>query len=146
MGRVYSGYQQGIGGLGAWVYDMVPRWEWGDMVDQLQSPRGPDTNGIIAMLSGGAVASGLAVLQMHVSWWRLSPVGFLLQGGWGINALIWANALVGWAIVNVIYRFGGLRLYRRSRPAFFGLFLGGTISMLLSNVVRLISGVPGQSG
>jgi len=146
MGRVYSGYQRGIGGLGAWVYDMVPRWEWGDMVDQLQSPRGPDTQGIAAMLSGGVVAGALALLQMQVSWWRLSPVGFLLQGGWGINALIWANALVGWVIVNVIYRFGGLRLYRRARPAFFGLFLGGTISMLLSNVVRLIGGVPGQSG
>ncbi len=143
LGRIWAGYQRGIGGLDVWTYDMVPRWEWGDMVDQLQNPRQADPIGITAMLSGGFVVSALALLQMRVPWWRLSPVGFLLQGGWGINALIWANALVGWAIVNVIYRFGGLRLYTKLRPAFFGLFLGGTIAMLVSSGVLLITGGPG---
>jgi hypothetical protein len=142
LGRISSGYQWGIAAGDAWTYDMVPRWEWGDMVDQLQNPRQPDTTGITAMLSGASVATALVLLQMHVSWWRLSPVGFLLQGGWGINALIWANALVGWSIVNVIYRFGGLRLYRRLRPAFFGLFLGGTTAMLVSSGVLLITAAP----
>ena len=70
-------------------------------------------------------------------------MGFLLQGGWGINALIWANALVGWAIVNVIYRVGGLRLYAKVRPAFLGLFLGGTTAMLIGGAVLLISGAGG---
>lgn len=145
IGRVWSGYHRGIGALGDWTYDMVPRWEWGDMVEQLRNPQRHDTVGILAMLSGGAIASLLAVLQTHVSWWRLSPVGFLLQGGWGINALIWANALIGWAIVTTVYRFGGLRLYRRLRPSFFGLFLGSMISMLLSNAIRLVAGLPGTT-
>jgi hypothetical protein len=71
-------------------------------------------------------------------------VGFLLVGGWGINALIWSNAFVGWIIVNVIYRFGGLRLYQGLRPAFIGLFLGGSTATLLSSAVLLLSGVPGR--
>jgi len=32
------------------------------------------------------------------------------------------------------------------RPAFFGLFLGGTTALLLSNAVRLLTEVPGQAG
>lgn len=146
LGRVWAGYQQGVAGLGAWVYDSVPRWEYGDMVDMLQSPRGADRMGLLGMLSGVVVVCLLAVLQMQVGWWRLSPVGFLLQGGWGINAVIWANALVGWAIVNVIYRFGGLRLYQRLRPAFFGLFLGQSIAGLLSTVTLLMSGSARTAG
>ncbi|MCJ7823186.1 MAG: hypothetical protein MUQ26_08965 [Armatimonadetes bacterium] len=146
MGRVWSGYHRGIGTLSSWTYDSVPRWEWGDMVDQLQNPGQPDAMGIASMLSGALAAGILALLQTHVSWWRLSPVGFLLQGGWGINALIWANALVGWALVNAIYQFGGLRLYAKLRPSFFGLFLGGTIATLVSSAVLLITGGPGGGG
>jgi len=146
LSRVYGNYQLGVANYGAWAADMVPRWEWGDMVDGLQSPRGPSPVGIVAMVTGGVVASALALLQMHVAWWRLSPVGFLFQPGTGLNVYIWANALVGWSVVTVIFRFGGLRLYRRLRPAFFGLFLGGTVGMLVSNGVRLIAGIPGQSG
>ena len=143
VGRVWAGYQQGIGGLDMWTYDMVPRWEFGDMVGQLANPQGADRTGIAAMLSGVGVVGVLSMLQMHVTWWRLSPVGFLLQGGWGINAMIWANALVGWIIVNVIYRVGGLRLYAKVRPAFLGLFLGGTTAMLIGSAVLLISGADG---
>jgi len=144
VGRVWAGYQQGIGGLDMWTYDMVPRWEFGDMLSQLADPQAADRTGIAAMLSGALVVGVLSMLQMHITWWRLSPVGFLLQGGWGINALIWANALVGWAIVNVIYRLGGLRLYAKVRPAFFGLFLGGTTAMLIGSAVLLISGAGGS--
>jgi hypothetical protein len=146
MGRVSSGYHRGIGSFGGWTYDAVPRWEWGDMVDQLAHPQGANLTGIVAMLSGAGIATGLSLLQTNVTWWRISPVGFLLQGGWGINALIWANALVGWLIVTLIYRFGGLRLYRHVRPAFLGLFLGSMTSHLLSNGIRLIAGLPGQAG
>lgn len=143
VGRVWAGYQQGIGGLDMWTYDMVPRWEFGDMIGQLANPQAADFTGIAAMLSGAVVVGVLSMLQMHIAWWRLSPVGFLLQGGWGINALIWANALVGWVIVNAIYRLGGLRLYAKVRPAFFGLFLGGTMAMLIGSAVLLISGARG---
>jgi hypothetical protein len=146
IGRIWAGYLSGPTRLDSWTYDGVPRWEFGDMVDMLRNPQPADKVGIIAMLSGVFVACGLAVLQMTVSWWRLSPVGFLLQGGWGINAVIWANALVGWAIVNTIYRLGGLRLYRRLRPSFFGLFLGGSVSGLLSSLLLLMSGGKGAAG
>jgi hypothetical protein len=144
VGRLSALYQHGItASPDTWTYDGVPRWEWGDMVDKLQNPRGPDQTGIIAMVSGVLVVCALALMQMHVGWWRLSPVGFLLQGGWGINAMIWANALVGWAMVNVIYRLGGLRLYQSLRPAFFGLFFGSMVGTLVSSAVRMMTGVPG---
>jgi hypothetical protein len=143
-GSIYSGYHRGLGSLDSWVHEEVPRWEFGDMVTQLQTQQGPDPMGLLAMLSGVVVVSALSLLQMNVSWWRLSPVGFLLQGGWGINALIWTNALVGWLFVNVVYRTGGLRLYQRLRPSFFGLFLGAITASLFGSAVRLLVGTPGR--
>jgi len=145
VSRVYTNYHLGIASLGSWWVDEVPRWEWGDMAECLENPRGPDHTGIAGMVSGGAIATVLALLQLHVSWWRLSPVGFLSPQN-GLNWYIWANAFVAWMIVTLIFRLGGLRLYRRLRPAFFGLFLGGITSMLLSNGIRLITGDPGQVG
>jgi hypothetical protein len=116
------------------------------MVEMLRNPQPADKIGVLAMGSGAAIACLLALLQTSVGWWRLSPVGFLLQGGWGINAVIWANALVGWVIVNTVYRLGGLRLYHRLRPSFFGLFLGGSASGLISSLVLLMSGGGSSAG
>lgn len=144
--RVYTDYHRGVGTLSSWAADMVPRWEWGDMVEGLENPHGPNAIGIFAMAAGGVIVSGLALLQTHVGWWRLSPVGFLFQPGTGLNRFIWANAIVGWLIVTLVFRFGGLRLYQRLRPSFFGLFLGGTTALLLSNAIRLLTEVPGQAG
>jgi hypothetical protein len=144
VGRVWAGYQHGIAGFNQWIYNGIPRWEFGSIATDLENPHPADTRSILAMLSGVVIACLLAVLQAQVSWWRLSPIGFLLQGGWGINVLIWANALVGWVLVNVIVRTGGLRLYHKLRPAFIGLFLGGAVAMLLSSAVLLLSGVPGR--
>ncbi len=143
VGRVWAGYQHGVAGFNQWLYSGIPRWEFGSIAD-LQNPQPADTPSILATFSGVVIAIALALLQVNVAWWRLSPVGFLLVGGWGINALIWANAFVGWIIVNAIYRFGGLRLYQKLRPAFIGLFLGGSTATLLGSAVLLLSGVPGR--
>ena len=142
VGRVWSGYQHGVAGFNQWIYHGIPRWEFGSIAENLQTPQPADIRWIVATASGAVIACLLALLQTHVPWWRLSPVGFLLQGGWGINVLIWANALVGWAVVTVIARTGGLRLYYKLRPAFIGLFLGGAAATLLSSAVLLLSGTP----
>ena len=115
------------------------------MIEGLSSPRGADPIGILDMVTGAVGACVLALMQTRISWWRLSPVGFLFQPGTGLNWYIWANALVAWTIVTMVFRFGGLRLYRRVRPGFFGLFLGGTVGMLLANGIRLLLRVPGQA-
>jgi hypothetical protein len=143
VGRVWAGYQHGVAGFNQWLYSGIPRWEFGSIAD-LQNPQPADTPSILATFSGVVIAIALALLQVNVAWWRLSPVGFLLVGGAGINSLIWANAFVGWIIVNAIYRFGGLRLYQKLRPAFIGLFLGGSTATLLGSAVLLLSGVPGR--
>jgi hypothetical protein len=143
VGRLWAGYQHGIAGLNSWIYGGIPRWEFGSIAE-LRAPQPADLHSVLATFSGVVIAIALALLQVHVSWWRLSPVGFLLVGGWGINALIWSNALVGWGIVTVIYRFGGLRLYQQLRPVFIGLFLGGSTATLVSSAVLLCSGVPGR--
>jgi len=142
LARLYTNYQLGVSQYNVWVADEVPRWEWGDMANELQNPRGPSWMGVIATVSGGVLASVLGLLQMHVSWWRLSPVG-VVSPQWGLNRYIWANAFIGWALVTIVYRFGGLRLYQRLRPAFFGIFMGGMMSMFVANGARLLFGGPG---
>jgi hypothetical protein len=142
IGKVWAGHQRGFTGLvdGAYVYGQVPQWEFGDMAQQLQNPKPPDLTGIFSMLAGSGIAVLLAVLPMTVPWWRLSPVGYLISGpGWGLNAVVWANAFVGWIIVSLILHFRGRRLYLRLRPAFIGLFLGDTATILLASAVLLIS-------
>jgi hypothetical protein len=141
MGRIWTGYQHGIAGFNGWIYGGIPRWEFGSIAEQAQNPQAADWHSLLATGSGVAIVCLLAILQANVAWWRLSPVGFLLVGGWGINSLIWANAFVGWIVVNAIFRTGGLRLYQQVRPLFIGLFLGGTAATLFSSAVLLLTGV-----
>jgi len=141
LGRIALGYQYGYGNLtgpqNIWLYRVVPGFEFGDLADELQLPRHLSSVGVAAALSGALLAPALALLQINVAWWRLSPVGFLLQGPWSasLNPLLWADALVGWAVVSLILRFGGRRGYQQSRPVFLGLFLGAACATLLNSLI-----------
>jgi hypothetical protein len=60
-------------------------------------------------------------------WWSLSPLGFVVASSENIAGQIWSSVFLGWVIVTVVRRLGGLALYRRLRPFFLGLILGNAV-------------------
>ncbi len=56
--------------------------------------------------------------------------------------LIWMPLLIAWIVKTMLLRYGGLVLYRRSLPFFYGLILGQFIPGSLLNLWGVWSNVP----
>ncbi len=94
---------------------------------QLTSPPRPDLAASAATLFGVAVTCLLAFLRVRLLWWPLHPVGYAMA-----NVLPWGQTplpfFLAWLIKTLVLRYGGMPLYRRSLPIFFGLVFGDLIN------------------
>ncbi|MGA1196029.1 MAG: DUF6784 domain-containing protein, partial [Candidatus Latescibacterota bacterium] len=86
---------------------------------------------------GGAVAWGLMMLRNRLAWWPLHPLGFAFQTMSGSKVYAFSIFLV-WAAKSIILRVGGISLYERARPFFFGLVVGYVVALGTSSVVDYV--------
>jgi hypothetical protein len=95
---------------------------------------------------GHALGGALFTYVMLLTRWRhagyfLHPIGFAVGASYS-NFHIWSSLLVGWLVKTGMMRGGGIRLYRRSRPAFIGLIVGEYLAALIWIVVGAVTRVP----
>ncbi len=65
----------------------------------------------------------LSYMRAMFYWWPFHPLGYALCVSWAVS-VFWFSCLVAWIIKGLILRYGGMRLYVRARPWFFGMILG----------------------
>lgn len=80
--------------------------------------------------------------QMSPSW-PLHPVALLFVGNWYAHR-VWFNVFLGWLAKVLILRYGGSRLYTRSKPFFIGLILGEVFAVAFWGVVTGVLAALGQ--
>jgi hypothetical protein len=128
--------------FGAWSidpwYTTIGRLAFDEVDSSLRTPEAPNNWLRVAVLIGAGVMAGLVWGHTQVTWWPVSPVGFVIANGWATNNSLWACAFIGWLVTSQIKRYGGLRLYRTLRPGFLGLVLGEFIT---GGALGLINGI-----
>jgi len=124
--------------LDDWPFSMWGRWVFGEVDASLRLPEPPDNWLRLALALGGALMLGLSWLHMNTLWWPVSPVGFLVASSWVADSNMWSSAFIGWSVVALLKRYGGLPLYRRFRPAFLGLMLGNYLTGGLFGLLNTI--------
>jgi hypothetical protein len=92
----------------------------------------------LALALGGAAMLTMTWLQLHVAWWPVSPLGFVIASGWSTENELWGCALIGWLLTTLIKRYGGLRLYRTLRPAFLGLVVGDLLTSSATGILNVM--------
>jgi hypothetical protein len=97
----------------------------------------PDPGKMAVWVTGGALAAALSFLQTRYAWWPLHPIGLVLQFN-GYLQLYALTIFITWLLKLLILRFGGIALYRRARPFFYGLIIGYVLSVGLSCLVDAI--------
>lgn len=97
---------------------------WKDAVATFEdaTPR-PNWGEVTAMGFGSILTVGLYFLRGLGLRIPLHPIAYLMSAGVPMS-LLWFPILVAWFTKLIILRYGGLALYRRTLPLFFGLILG----------------------
>ncbi|WP_428940269.1 DUF6785 family protein [Fontivita pretiosa] len=76
---------------------------------------------------GLGITAGLQVAAWRWPWWPFVPVGYVASTAQFMQ-LAWFSLMLGWLAKVLILRFGGARLFQRSKPVFIGLIFGEALA------------------
>ena len=108
---------------------------------KLRNPSPPHWGGWAVTGIGAVIMALLMLARHHFLWWPLHPLGFAVVGvPWVEN--VWFDIFLAWLIKSAVLRYGGPKLYRRTRPFFFGLILG---QFVIAAVWLVIDGFTGMT-
>ena len=109
-------------------YGAINLWIWGggeySYAEKLiRTPMEPHVWNWINTAIGATIMTLLMVARWLYVWWPLHPLGYAIGPIWIIDAL-WFNMFLAWLIKIVVLKYGGVGLYRKTRPFFMGMILG----------------------
>jgi hypothetical protein len=136
-------YRYGAVSLDQWFMISSPREPFQVLRSFLIDPRKPDLAGLEWGGVGALIMWALIALRMRFTGWPLHPIGYAMGPSWPMIQLWW-SILMGWMLKWMILRWGGMRLFSRTRPLFLGLVLGEFAAAAVWIVVDSIAGVHGH--
>ena len=101
--------------FGAEPYQHLTQW--------LTQPKGPSVEVISATAVGIGTVIALQATRARFMGFPFHPLAYAVSSSWAMN-YCWMPLLIAWAVKLILLRYGGLRLYQRALPFFFGLILG----------------------
>lgn len=100
------------------------------------------------MLKMGVSALIVILLALARNTWfgfPLHPIGYLFASSFALEWGMWNIIFVTWLIKSVVIKYGGLRVYRKSLPLFFGLALGDAVAHVIWGIALGLLGVKGAT-
>ncbi|HJP33387.1 MAG TPA: DUF6785 family protein [Candidatus Latescibacteria bacterium] len=92
---------------------------------------------------GGAAQWMLTLASKRWLWFPIHPVAFPISAMWTTHHLM-PSIFIAWLVKSVVLRYGGVTLYRRTRPFFLGLILGHYAAGGLWCVIDGFTGMTGN--
>lgn len=115
----------GFGGVGRHMRGLVSDIE-------ATGPAVFDPQRLLVWMIGGVEAGLLSLLGSRFTGWPLHPIALAFPTGYGFSIfLIWLPKYL-------ILRFGGVSLYRRSVPFWYGVVVGYLVGLMVSTAVDVI--------
>ncbi|MFO8079293.1 MAG: DUF6785 family protein [Armatimonadota bacterium] len=139
--HIVTPYEHGAIGMYSYVYRSNPILGFRYFQPVLQTGDDYDLRLPIFFASGVLVTLAMSVMRMRYVWWPLSPLGVALSGSWSM-IVFWFPMLLAWLVKSTIVRYGGMRLYQRLRPLFFGLILGEFSQAVIWATISAIWRIP----
>ena len=136
------GYSMGAYNYGEWIFRRGAETPYDAIVKKMQNPFDTDWRRIGLLGAGAAAMGAFTFLRYRLTWWPLHPIGFPVAYTLPVR-LSAVSIFLAWAFKSLILKFGGIRLYRRAQPFFFGLIVGYFTGCGLSFAVDMIW-FPGQ--
>lgn len=126
-----TGWQVGVGGEA-----------WGRHLSWVQNQRPFQWTTLLKIGSSTAIVLALAAARNCWFGFPLHPIGYAFACSYSME-YIWNIVLITWLIKILVIRYGGLNLYRKSLPLFFGLVVGDAVTQFVWSVTLSLMGVRG---
>ena len=141
---IYLGYTDGAFNFGSYMFRVAAPRYYDGIVSSIRDIGKETHYGLrMAFTVFGALAMGILTLcQYRFTWWPLHPIGFTVVTFYSARTAI-LSVFLTWLIKFIIFRLGGIALYRRAKPFFIGMIVGYTLSLIVSMSVDLLW-FPGQ--
>ena len=136
------GYELGAYNYGDWIFRRGAETPYNAIIKKMQNPFETDWRRIGLMGAGASVMAGLTFLRYRFTWWPLHPIGFPVAYTLPVRLSAF-SIFLSWAAKSIILRFGGIQLYRKAQPFFFGIIAGYFVGCGISFFVDM-AWFPGQ--
>jgi hypothetical protein len=132
-------------GLGTAAHWTAMDWFGTEAYTRLQSwvetPKPANPVALFAMATGFLTTLALSLARLRYPGFPLHPVAVPIAASWSIH-LYWTPMLIAGIVKLLVLRYGGLRLYQRALPFFFGLIVGGAIVSCIWPLLSAALGLP----
>ena len=110
----------------------------------IRTPTDPFVSSWFNTAIGMVIMTGLMVGRWLFLWWPFHPIGYVIGPVWIMDHL-WINMFMAWLLKVLVLKYGGVRLYLKTRPFFLGLILGyytpGGIFLIIDHFTGMINNV-----
>ena len=109
----------------------------------IRTPTAPHLWAWINTGIGAAIMAALTIARRFYVWWPLHPIGYAI-GPINVMDALWFNLFLAWLIKILVLKYGGVKLYRATRPFFMGLILGAFVPAGIFLIVDHFTGMVGN--
>lgn len=154
---LYIQYRFGVPQSDAWSYSVVPSMPFDNLTAVMQKLRSqnlletsmsltswerllairPEGAAIVALFAGVALVLLCAFARLHLTWWPIHPVLFLVWLTEPQRRMAGAF-IVGWAIKSLIQKYGGANCYQQLKPTMLGLVAGEILGAIIPCIISAV--------
>jgi len=141
------GYAHGGMNLGGWQFVGMTPATGGWMTEHMDIAEGTlggmNTGKMSFLALGAALMTVLMICRYRFPWWPIHPAGLAI-GLTHPTFHVWFSIFVAWLIKVLVLKFGGISLYRSTRPFFLGMILGAFTTAGLWLLIDFLTGRQGS--
>ena len=131
-------------GQGGWSFDAGARYPFEYVSRAIRTPAETDVGGWIFTGIGASVMGLLMAAGRRYLWWPLHPLGYPISVIGYPVLTVWCSVFLAWLFKLVVMKYGGPRLFRKSRPFFLGLIAGQFIVAGIWLIIDHFTGMIGN--
>lgn len=140
--QLWMPYTFGGINLYGYVYDGNNKWGFEDYRQYMRPGALPVSWQAPVFLAVGVVVTSVLVWgRANLGAFPFHPLGYAVCSSWTL-IVFWFSAFIAWVIKSLILRYGGMKLYRQSRPFFLGMILGEFAVALLWAIANSLLDTP----
>lgn len=134
---IYLGYDFGASQFTGTAFKRGAQEVWDELAGWINNAHPYKSTHVIYSSSGILVMFFLLIVHHRFTWWPLHPIGFGVVATHSVNMAV-ANFFFVWLVKVVIFRVGGVALYRTVQPLVIGMIVAYATGVFISFVVDLI--------